>query len=149
MKDKEMIEEIQKALPHIEVIKAMYNDIDFAKYLYDRDIRVIPKDSVVLSKEELEKIKTNNFSYGVEKGYKSGILDGRKETAENILNDMYNEILSIEKIHKDKQSKIYSFNDTDGSIVYKMSVDLNLQFCEYAKGFIQRHAKQLGVEIKE
>ena len=54
MSDKEMIEEIEKALPHIEVIKTMYSDIDFAKCLYDKDIRVISKDSVVLSKKECE-----------------------------------------------------------------------------------------------
>ena len=96
MPEKEkQIEEIQNALPHIEVIKAMYNDIDFAKYLYDKDIRKLPKDSVVLSKEEYE-----NIYEQAEQNVLANIADGgtscdwcikehekkaSKETAEKII----------------------------------------------------------------
>lgn len=125
--------------------KEIFNDI--AEDLIKLNYRKLPKDSVVISKEEYNDLK------GLEKKFDDYLIKEigatRKETAKKILNGMYKEILSIEEIHKEKQSKIYSFNDIDGSVVYKMSVDLNLQFCEYAKGFIQRHAKSLGVEIKE
>lgn len=145
-----------------EQLKGLWcNDIKTALNIYNAGYRKIDKDSVVLTFKELEEDYVPRIDYVFaemdyehEKNYMHNLFmeeleNARKETAEKILNDMYNEILSIEKIYKDKQSKIYSFNDTDGSIVYKMSVDLNLQFCEYAKGFIQRHAKQFRVEIKE
>lgn len=52
MDKQKQIEEIQAILPNIEVIKAMCGDFDFAKLLYDRDVRKIPENAVVLTKEE-------------------------------------------------------------------------------------------------
>lgn len=75
------------------------------------------------------------------------IDQANKETAEKILKDMFNEILSIENCYKKQESKIYSIHEEKESIVYKMTVDLNLQFCEFAKGFINKYAKQYGVKI--
>lgn len=103
MKDKEMIEEIkqdfakheeehrqieeiQNALPCIEAIKVMYRDIDFAKYLYDRDIRKLPENSVVLSREEYEELTLAKQS--IFKMLDERDNQARKETAEKILKEV-------------------------------------------------------------
>lgn len=75
MNEKEMIEEIQSILPYIEVIKAMYNDIDFARYLYDRNCRKIPEGSVVLDRQEHQKY----CAYKIIEPQIRGCLDRERE----------------------------------------------------------------------
>ena len=109
MKDKEkQIEEMARVLCQNQCTSctgatclALLN----CKTLYEQGYRKLPKDSVVLKREELDKIKTNNFSYGVEKGYKSGVIDGSKETVEKILKTIkeslskYDNHYKIEKVN--------------------------------------------------
>ena len=101
MTKQEQIEELQKTLPNIEVVKAIYGDIDFAELLYNVDCRKLPKDSVVLTKEEYEmlanqyknlEIKYSNLSDNYKlckdanETLKRNVLTTRKETAKEILN---------------------------------------------------------------
>lgn len=83
------IEKIENALPHIEAIKAMYCDIDFARYLYDHNCRIIAKDDVVLSGAEhrklmlamilLEQLKEDNLKL------EEQVKHSRNEITEKIL----------------------------------------------------------------
>jgi hypothetical protein len=126
-----------------------------AKCLIADGYRKIDKDSVVLSREELEKIKTNNFSYGVEKGYKSGLLKASKETAEKFMvlrgyitkqfhkyHEARDKAESEYKKCKEEMGKAVLNNDWHrcDSIMFILE-DIATQFDELAK--------QFGVEIKE
>lgn len=93
MKDKEkqiveMAKDFKSYLP-----SAWYNDkcvngevYSMVKHAYEDNYRKIPEDSVVLSREEYEKLKTDNEVLGVELERTSTLLvNAIKETAEKIL----------------------------------------------------------------
>lgn len=114
--EKEMIEEIQSILPNIEVIKVMYSDIDFARYLYDHNCRKITDGLVVLSKaeyaelqkiddEQIKEIRALRQSVGYwkerTKMWRQATYDIRKETARAILKiikEEYDYIGDLERI---------------------------------------------------
>ena len=94
MKDKEkQIQKIEEELQSYSDIEQSYYDNEWhcvnvysglAKTLYDKDFRIVDKDSVVLSREELNEII--NQTKETEKNYykKVVIPQARNETAEKI-----------------------------------------------------------------
>ena len=101
MTKQEHIEELQKILPNIEVVKAMYRDVDFAEFLYDEGVRKINKNTVVLTEIEYEMlanqykaldIKYTNLSDNyrlckdANETLKHNVIIVRNETAKEILN---------------------------------------------------------------
>ena len=98
-----LIEKIQNILPDIEVIMATYGDIDFPRYLYDHNCRIIPDGAVVLTKEEYSDylLLKNDYKHASEKlkelqgdnerlyrnlgKFKDSV---RKETAREILKEL-------------------------------------------------------------
>lgn len=95
-----------------------------AETLYEQGYRKLPKDSVVLSKEEYE-LLTNDLDKHDYGEFESGYSQGSKETAEKSINDIF-------KICKQR------FTDTKG---YTCWGDIEIE--------IQQYAEQVGVEIKE
>lgn len=130
MKDKEMIEEMAKDIQNAVNGCVKYWAEVIAKYLTEQDYRKLPKDSVVLTKDELEdkviitkkeydKLKyTFNCGYPV---YKQGLEEGSKETVEKILN-----------------------------YIADLRIITNGKVCAYdLVNQLEELAKQFGVEIKE
>ena len=124
MKDKEkQIEEMAK-ITCTNVAKNCIDCEDCSEYsdcilvahainLYDDNYRKIPKDSVVLSREEYEELKTEkDFNYGYHEGERNmeayyeniKLPEERKETAEKILNE-FTEMLK-EKIYEKEKGYI-------------------------------------------
>ena len=94
-----------------------------AEALYNTGYRKIPKDSVVLSREEQERILTATEKRIKE--LKKQILRARKETAEKILNELLDFV--------------------NGWFEGVENNDFGLEFNRISKDF----AKQYGVKIKE
>ena len=94
-----------------------------AEALYNAGYRKIPKDSVVLSREEQERILTATEKRIKE--LKRQILQARKETAEKIFTELL------------KEKQLIDFGCGDGTYEYIDAEDL------------KDLAKQFGVEIKE
>lgn len=94
-------------------------------FMQSKGYRKLPKDSVVMSKEELNDIENKCFDNGFDKGAEIGRANASKETAEKNINDIF-------KICKQR------FNDTKG---YTCWGDIEIA--------IHQYAKQVGVEIKE
>ena len=86
MTKQEQIEELQKILPNIEVVKAMYRDFDLAELLYDRGCRKISKNiesiwnKYNIEIDRLEKINTNLQE--LNENYYNEAKDLRREVAE-------------------------------------------------------------------
>ena len=108
-----------------------------AEALYNAGYRKIPKDSVVLSREEQERILTATEKRIKE--LKKQILQTRKETAEKILKEQYQEC----KIAEQDVLKARGGNKNDD---YYKGFSLGIT---NTKMHIQELAKQFGVEIKE
>ena len=99
------------------------NSYRHAEALYNAGYRKIPKDSVVLSREEQERISTATEKRIKE--LKRQILQARKETAEKILNELLDFV--------------------NGWFEGVENNDFGVEFNRILKNF----AKQYGVEIKE
>lgn len=99
------------------------NMIRIARGLFEKGYRKIPKDSVVLSREEQEKILTATEKRIKE--LKKQILQARKETAEKILTELLDFV--------------------NGWFEGVENNDFGLEFNRISKDF----AKKYGVKIKE
>lgn len=92
----------------------------FSKYLYEQGYRKLPEDSVVLSREEYDEIKTyQSYIPEMKKAFDKIRIATIKETAREILNELI-----------DSSNKITFFD------------------CRMALG-LDKLAKQFGLEIKE
>lgn len=117
---KVMLEKIKDPLDNSRYIifgKSLRREI--ARIYYNAGYRKLPKDSVVLSKEEYESDLTAQYDVGYE--------FGRKETAEKIFEVLY-QWLDLENIEK------YGF--------------VTIQKFDFLRKFREIY-KQLGLEIKE
>ena len=123
MTDQEQIDEMASDMDYGCTKRDLYPDDakEIAKALYLLGYRKLPKDSVVLSREEYKRITTElvteQRATEIAKEYFEKI---RKETAEKILQPLYNACKE----------------DTYGQVVVDFAILENL-------------AKQFGVEIKE
>ena len=151
MKDKEMIEEMGKALlEYIKVYGKLHLTVDgidntarlFAKF----GITKLPKDSVVLSREEIELLKNDldKGNYGeFESGFSQGYKKGSKETAEKITNrliEIFSTAMGVcsgcalqHDKNKNPTAREFQFGKYKGF--------------EVAKNEVKELAKQFGVEI--
>ena len=114
MKDKEKIEEMAKDIDWAK--ERIWDSKGIATHLVNMDYLKLPKDSVVLSREEYEVLKKIEKSYdpfwfcafggceGVCKECKdtcemSIFVKERKETAEKFANEVYKELYQLGKIY--------------------------------------------------
>ena len=128
MKDKEkQIEEISKILDLYSGCSSYNKAYNIANALYLQGYRKLPKDSVVLSREEFKKLLDNNIRIDMEY-FEQEKAKARKETAEKIFEKIKNKINELEKFYFD-----------NGKIGYN-----GLTIRE-----LNELARQFGVEIKE
>ena len=121
MKDKEMIEEMAR-----DIIRSASLDVyGRAEYYYEQGYRKIPKDSVVLSRGELEKMVNAKM-----KCINDMAIIARKETAE-IFHKLFSYIGS---------QQLFCIVDED----HKTLID-----CDKLFEFVGNLAKQFGVEVEE
>ena len=135
-------DELSQALLHYATaeasggIKSLIDCEGCAFYLYENlGYRKLPKDSVVLSKEEYEvlkiKEKEKHWFETCMSVWKNSKIDSSKETADKIFNDI---IQALEE-RKDSVKEFYGVAESVGADV--------------AIRAVKNLAKQFGVEIKE
>lgn len=123
------------------MMESTKNYITIATWLVNAGYRKLPKDSVVLSREEYEKLKgraeevfnemTERMKAEVKIAKKMGIVKGSKETAEK-------DFSTIIKALEERKERVHSFYGVSESV----GVDIAIKT-------VKELAKQLGVEIKE
>lgn len=128
LSNKEQIEEIQKTIGNVTVHNTTYAKVansafihKIAEAVYNAGYRKVPKDSIVLSKEEYDEIKTyQSYIPEMKKAFDKIRNATSKETAEKILLPLYDACKE----------------DSYGQVVVDFTILENL-------------AKQFGVEIQE
>jgi hypothetical protein len=109
MDKQKQIEELQAILPNIEVVRAMYGDFDLAKLLYDKGVRKIPENAVVLTVQDLDLFCNIAGIISPSKGKPVGqaIVDKiRKETAEKYHNMVNKAIVNMKWARDDTHIKL-------------------------------------------
>ena len=114
MTKQEQIEELQKILPNIEVVKAMYGDVDFAEFLYDRGCRKLSKNiesiwnKYDIKIDMLEKINANLQE--LNENYYNEAKDLRREVnrlkAHAMINDEHLHVRIKEQARKETAKEI-------------------------------------------
>ena len=113
MTKQEQIDELQKILPSIEVVKAMYGDFDLAELLYDRGCRKLSKNiesiwnKYDIKIDMLEKINANLQE--LNENYYNEAKDLRREVnrlkAHAMINDEHLHIRIKEQTRKETASE--------------------------------------------
>ena len=133
-KERNEIKDIMKLLDKCVSLNPMYKS-EVASVLYGNNYRKLPEDSVVLSREEYEMLKS---LYDTQKAFKEGYEKARKETAKVI----FQKVINICRKEEDFQ---------DGTVNTQLEP---LYFgimngCAFIRGEVKELAEQYGVEVEE